>query len=123
MTMAQASAKVDDAIYFAKLAAQNAPAGHPIFAAIDDANEVKDWIDSQIPFYSLGGGPALPRVTAKVDEIVSEVYDAAAQIRDTGEAVTTYAPAPASVPWGLLGAGGVALAGAVLLFTRKRRRA
>lgn len=121
--MAQARDKVGDAIYFAQLAAQHAPPGHAIFGAITNAEEVKDWIDGQIPFYSLDGGPALPRVTAKVDEIVSQVYDAAAQIQDTGDAVTTYAPAPASVPWGLLGAGAVALAGAVLLFTRKRRAA
>jgi hypothetical protein len=124
MTLAQARDKVGDALYFGQLAAQNAQAGAPIFQAIADAQEAKDWIEGQIPFYSLGGGPALPNVTAKVDAIVSEVYDAAAQIQDNGEQTTGYTVPAAPVPWGLLAVGGVALAGAGwLVFARKRRAA
>lgn len=123
LTMAQAGAKVDDAIYLGELAAQHAPSGHPIFAAIADAKEAKDWIDEQIPFFSGGGSPALPTVTAKVDGIVSEVYDAMAQIQDPGEGVTLYNPPTSPIPWAWLGAGAVALAGSAFLLTRKRRAA
>lgn len=126
LTLAQARDKVGDAIYFGQLAAQHAPPGSPIFQAIDDAQEAKDWIEGQIPFFSLGGGPALPNVTAKVEAIVSEVYDAAAQIQDTTsvDLTTGYTVPAAPIPWALLGVGAVALGGAAwLAFGRKRRAA
>ena len=73
LTLAQAESKIDDAIYFAQLAAQHAAPGSAIFQAITDAQAGKKMVHSYIPFFSLGGDPASPGVIARVDAIVSEV--------------------------------------------------
>jgi hypothetical protein len=115
LTLRQAAAQVQDAIDFGSIAAQQAPAGHAIFAALEDAKEAKDWIDGQIPWFQ-DDGPALPTVSAKVNDIVSEVYDAAATLRTPSDVPTTYqAPAPAP-PWPWIAAGLAALAGTYYLF-------
>jgi hypothetical protein len=121
MTLRAAAARVQDAIDYAELAAQAAPPGHAIFAALDDAREAKDWINDQIPWFA-GDGPALPTVSAKVADIVSAVYDAAATLRTYADVPTAYDTNPPFPIWPLLAAGAAALAGFYWFVHRPRTR-
>jgi hypothetical protein len=121
LTLRQAGTQVQDAIDFGTIAAQQAPAGHAIFAALDAAREAKAWIEDKIPWFSADGGPALPTVTAKVDEAVAGVYDAAATLRTPADVPTQF-QLPTALPWAWIGAGLAGLAGTWLMF-RSRRRA
>ncbi|HZE50660.1 MAG TPA: hypothetical protein VE074_13915 [Jatrophihabitantaceae bacterium] len=119
LTLRQAGDQVQMAIDFGTIAAQQAPAGHPIYAALDDAREAKAWIEDKIPWFS-ADGPALPTVSARVDQAVAAVYDAAATLRTPSDVPTTYA-APSSPPWAWIGAGLAALAGTFVLFRERRQ--
>jgi hypothetical protein len=117
LTLRQAADQVQMAIDFGTIAAQQAPAGHPIFVALEDAEEAKQWIADKIPWFS-SDGPALPTVSAKVDQVVGAVYDAAATLRTPDTTPTSYT-APSSPPWAWIGAGLAAAAGTYLLFRRQ----
>jgi hypothetical protein len=119
LTLRQAAAQVQDAIDFGTLAAQQAPAGHSIFAALEAAREAKGWIDDKIPWFA-SDSPPLPEVSAKVTEVVAGIYDAAANLRIPGDVPTKY-DTPTSLPWPWIGGGLAALAGTFLLFRRRRR--
>jgi hypothetical protein len=116
LTLRQAADQVQMAIDFGTIAAQQAPAGHPIFLALEDAQEAKEWIDDKIPWFS-ADGPALPTVSAKVDQVVGAVYDAAATLRTPDSAPTMFT-APTPPPWSWIGAGLAAAVGAYLLYRR-----
>lgn len=119
MTLKQAAAQVQDAIDFGTIAAQQAPAGHPIFAAIADAQEALGWINDQIPMFS-DDGPALPTVSARLDQVVSAIYDAAATLRTSSDVPTSFTPAPSTAwAWALGGIAG--LAGIWFVFGSGRR--
>lgn len=125
LTLREAAAQVADAIEFGALAAQQAPAGHAIFAALDGAREAAAWIDGQIPFWSSGDSPALPNVSARVSDVVAAVYDAAAGLRNDPAAAlapAVFAPPTVAVPWPALAGFGLAAIGAVYLWRRKGRR-
>jgi hypothetical protein len=118
LNLKQAAAKVQDAIDFGSIAAQQAPAGHPIYDALDNARDALSWINGQIPMFS-DDGPALPRVTDTVNQAVSGIYDAAATLRTSSDVPTTFS-APSSVPlWAWIGAGVATIGGAYYLFRRR----
>lgn len=121
MTLRAAAAKVQDAIDYAELAAQAAPAGHAIFQALEDAREAKEWIDDQIPWFA-GDGPALPTVSATVSRVVDAVYDAAATLRTYADVPTAYDTHPPFPIWPLLAAGAAAIAGFYWFVHRPRSR-
>lgn len=115
LTLAQASAKVQAAIEFAEIAAQQAPAGDAIFTALDAARATKAAIDGQIPWYSTGDTPASADIVQRANGAVDAIYEAGANLRTPADVPTQFA-LPSSIPWGWLAAGGAALGGAYLLF-------
>lgn len=117
LTLRQAATQVEMAIDFGTIAAQQAPAGHPIFLALEEAQETKEWISEKIPWFS-ADGPALPTVTAKVDQVIGAVYDAAATLRTPADVPTSYT-APSTPIWAWVGAGLAAVGGTYLLFRRQ----
>jgi hypothetical protein len=114
MTLAQAAAQVQSAIDFGTIAAQQAATGDPIFAALSDAQEALTWINAQIPMFQ-DDGPALPNVSAKVNQVVGAVYDAAANLRTSSDVPTLFTPAP-STTWAWALGGIAALAGVWFMF-------
>lgn len=119
LTLKQAAAQVQDAIDFGTIAAQQAPAGHAIFAALDNARDALDWINEQIPMFQ-DDGPALPRVTNTVNQVVSGLYDAAATLRTSSDVATTF-QAPSSAPWWAWAAAAFATIGGSWYLFRRRR--
>lgn len=122
LTLRQAAERVSEAIAFGEIAAQNAPVGHAIHAALEDGREAKAWIEDKIPWFE-NDSPALPTVSARMQAAVSAIYDAAASIRTEGELpMTVYSKAGPSIPWGLVAAGGLGLVGVFVLFRKGARR-
>jgi hypothetical protein len=117
LTLQQAAAQVQDALDFGTLAAQQAPAGHPIYDAIDNARDALDWINEQIPMFK-DDGPALPNVTNTVNQVVSGIYDAAATLRTSSDVPTTFQQ-PNSPPWAWIAAGLATIAGSYYFFRRR----
>jgi hypothetical protein len=123
LTLRQAADRVASAIAFGELAAQHAPEGHPIHAALDDGREAKSWIEDKIPWFENGDSPALPTVSARMQTAIDAIYDAAASIRTSGELpMTVYQKPTTSIPWAWVAAGGVGLVGVFFLFRKRGRR-
>lgn len=108
-----------DAVEFASIAAQHAPAGHAIFAAIRNAESVRDVVHDEPYAVSPDG------VQAAIDRI----YDAAATIRNDPDSPLprTLWTLPTSLPpWGYIAAAGATALVAFFVFKGKgggRRRA
>lgn len=118
LTLKQAAAEVQDAIDFGTIAAQQAPAGHPIYDALDNARDALDWINEQIPMFK-DDGPALPRVTDTVNQVVSGIYDAAATLRTSSDVPTSFQQPSSAPTWAWVAAGLTAIAGSYYLFRRR----
>lgn len=109
--VADAERQLQDAIDLGDLTAQHAPAGHPIFAALEraraDLSSVQDE-ESAI-------GPALVPGTRTYNEInaaIEGIYGAAADVRNVPDVAlphTLFAITPTSIPWVPIAAAGAAL--------------
>lgn len=110
------------AIEFGQLASQQAPGGHPLFAAVERAQEALDSLEENtgiIPDPILDG-TALHR---KYDEVYNGIYQASGTLR-----VDPSQPPPATIwpqitalpwPWIAAGVGGLVLV--AVLFQRSGR--
>ncbi len=115
---------VQSAIDFGELVSQKAPAGAPIFDAVTRARGELNYVESQIPWWSITGGDATPEIVDGTQRAVDDVYDAAAQVRtdpDQPLAKTTYAK-PTALPWGWIGAGAVVVISLAVYLHGKRSR-
>lgn len=120
-----AAQQLADAVDFGQIAAQHAPAGDPIFAAIDDAQETREFVAE----YSDTIGTVLTpgsRTYARIDEAIDAIYSAAAELRNDPAAPLPRTlwtlPVPAA-PWQWIGvAGGVLFVGFMLFKHRRRGR-
>lgn len=131
ITLADAVARVDDAITYGRLASQSAPAGHPIFAAISNAQDVRDQLADMIPWFSATGPmitPAMSRTWGAMQGAIDGINAAAATIQsDPGQPLpaTNWAGvlgAGPGVPWPLLAGGAALVALAAVVFRPARRR-
>lgn len=124
LTVAQAADRLGSAIETARLWGQHAPGGHPIFAAIADAEEVADELRD---LAGIEGPVVAPgtRTFAAVANVLDELYTAGSTLRNDPDAplpVTAYPSVARNIPWPWI-AGGLALVGgAALLFHSKGRR-
>lgn len=123
ITLAAAAARIDSAIELGELTARYAPAGHPIFAAIEDAKQARDELLDLIPLWSGEGNVIAPgsRTWANMERVIARINDAAASVRTPGPLAATVWPSP-SVPWGLVVAGSAALVLGWFIFKPGRRR-
>ena len=122
-TLSEEMGRVSGALDFARLSAQYAPSGHPIYAAISNAEHEAEYIRRLIPFYSSGNEPAPSHVVRQADDAVDRIYDAAADIRTDPSA-----PLPPTIwqqvkalPWGWIGAATLVAAGGFAYFKGHRR--
>lgn len=126
LTIGQAKAALEDAISFGELAEQHAPAGHAIFAAVDDAKGELDDINALVPWWSSGSDSTpLPRTSDAVNAATQAIYDAAADLKvdpDQPLPPTIFPPAVTAAPWGWIAGGAAAVAGLVYYFRFYRRR-
>jgi hypothetical protein len=122
-TVRDSADSVESAIDFGTIASQNAPPGHPIFAAVASAKLEQAAILDRIPWYSTTGGEATPDVVVSAKAAVDAIYDAAADIRTDPDAMLprTVQQAPGSLPWGPI-AVGVATAIAAIVYLHATRR-
>ncbi len=115
--------QVQAAIEFGEIEEQQAPGGHPLFGAVDDARELVGWLNENAGLMASGVGS---NVRAKVDAAISAIYDAAAGIRNdpTAPPPATIWPKVQSLPWPWLaaGAGGLLLVAVLFQQQQKGRR-
>lgn len=122
--VADAERQLQAAIELGELTAQHAPAGHPIFDAIGNAQEVLAFLQDEEDLV----GPALvpgTRTYAQVQGAIDGVYAAAGEVRNEPDKplLPTFFSLPKiSIPWFEIAAGGGALALGFFLFQRHRRR-
>jgi len=124
VTVSDAKTDLANTISFAQIAAQNAPAGHPVFAAIQQAQDTLAWLNQNegiIP-------PTLadtPRVAQMVQDAISNVYDATGTITtDPSKALpaTIWQTATqAFSSWGWVAGGAALLVGFAWWFQGRRR--
>lgn len=132
LSLAQAVDRIQSAIDQGKLTAQYAPAGDPIFAAIANAESVRDEIKVMIPWFSDGTtgptiGPDTGRTWQELQDAINGITTAAANVK-----VNPDAPLPTtnwmailggtSLPWPYVAGGAAALVAAAVLFQRHRSR-
>lgn len=138
ITLGQAVARIDDAITYGKLVSQDAPADHAIFAAIANAQDVRDQLQDMIPWFSAGGptiSPATSRTWAAMQGAIDGIYSAAATVTtnpDQPLPATDWASVlgTSGVPWQLIAGGAALVAVAAFAFGpdrlinpgRRRRR-
>lgn len=129
LTLGQAADRLQDAIDYGKLAAQSAPPGHAIFAAVGRAEDARDQLREMIPWFSSGGptiGPDMPKVWQPYQAAIDGIYAATATIRtDPARPLprTNWASiVPSGLPWPWLALAGGVVALTAALFHRRRRR-
>lgn len=120
-TAAELVDQVDGAIEVAELTAQHAPGGHPVFAALENAREVRDWLNDNGALMASGIGT---NVRTYVQGALDRLYEAAGDVRNDPSAPPPLAiwPQARSLPWPWIaaGAGGILL---VAILFQKRARA
>lgn len=122
LTAAAAAHNLQVAIEYGELREQQAPGGHPIFAAVDRAREMLTWVEQQesTPGWPPSGLPP-GNTRDRIDQTISDIHEASSTILndpDLGPPSTIW-PALQALPWGWIaaGAGGLVLVG--VLFQRR----
>lgn len=122
---ADAERQLQAAIELGQLTAQHAPAGHPIFAALERANT--DLASVQDEETSIG--PALmpgTRTYSELSEAIDGIFDAAADVRNVPDVAlprTLFSFPQTGIPWVPIGLAGGVLAVGWWLFKRRGARA
>jgi hypothetical protein len=121
VTAADLTSQVQAAIDVGDLYTQQAPGGHPIFAALDKAREVLAWLQESGPLMASGVGS---NVQQYAQGAIDGVYAALALIRNDPNAPLprTLFPQVSALPWKWIaaGAGGILLV--AILFQQQRGR-
>ena len=108
----------------AEIAAQQAPSGHPVFAALERGNELLALLQDEeaaIP-ETIAAGTDL---YSTIDRVIDNLISASAEVRNAPDLPlprTLFATPKTAVPWIEIAAGGAALAAGWWLFRNRRRR-
>jgi hypothetical protein len=122
LTAAAALAQLEGEIAFGEIAAQHAPGGHPLFAALDNARELQGYIQDNAAVIPPSGLPDTSRLALQVAQAIEAIDAAAATLRNDPDQPLpkTIWPQLPDLPWPWITAG---LAGVVLvavLFQQRR---
>lgn len=119
-----AERQLQQAIELGELTAQHAPAGHPIFGALERAGLALEYLQDEDNAH----GPTLAAGSEPyniVDGAIDGIYAAAAEVRNAPDLPlprTLFALPATSIPWAAIGAGAAALGVGWYLFRRQSRR-
>jgi hypothetical protein len=119
---ADAERQLQAAIDLGDLTAQHAPAGHPIYAALDRARSDLESVQDE----EAAIGPALipgTRTYTEISDAIDGIYQASADVRNDPAAElprTLFSTPKADIPWLEIAAGGGALLLGWWLFKGKR---
>ncbi len=122
MTAADAASQLEVAIEAAEIASQHAPAGHPIFDAIDTGKSTLAWVQDAGRLWPPDA--ALTRTQATVQQVTDSIYAAMATIRNDPDQPlpSTIWPQVQALPWPYIAAGAGALLLVAMLFQKKGAR-
>lgn len=119
--VADAERQLQDAIDLGDLTAQHAPAGHPIFGALERARADLASVQDE---ESAIGAALVPgtRTYTEIDDAIEGIYGAAADVRNVPDVAlprTLFELSPTSIPWIPIAAGGAALVLGWFLFRKQ----
>lgn len=122
LTADDAAHKLEVAIEAGDIWVQQAPGGHPLFAAIETARERLTWLrDSYGILPPMAPGT---RIRTLIEKTIDDVYAAMASLKNDPDHIpeTTWPTQIAALPWGWIAGGVGAVVLVALIFNEGQRR-